>query len=111
TLISTGPLDNGSVGGGYEAESPDGGTVAFTTEYPLVASDPDNKLDIYTRKILTPPASYDTPYSASTIHASLVPMLRQTISTTQCQARGGAVSTHGAPLSLPSCNPPGYVPG
>jgi hypothetical protein len=49
--------------------------------------------------------------SASTLGISLVPDFRQTISGTQCQARGGAASTHGSPLSLTSCNPPGYTPG
>src|SRR5207248_1481301 len=34
-----------------------------------------------------------------------------TISSSQCTARGGLNSTHGAPLSLPSCNPPGFTPG
>jgi hypothetical protein len=41
----------------------------------------------------------------------LVPDFRQTISATQCQARAGAPSTHGAPLALASCNPPALLPG
>jgi hypothetical protein len=53
----------------------------------------------------------DHPADASSLTTSLVPNLRQTISVSQCTARGGASSSHGAPLSLPSCNPPGYVPG
>ena len=60
---------------------------------------------------------YDVPSSASTIHYELVPNFRQTISTTQCSARGGLPSTHGLP-DLPgganpdqSCNPPGFVSG
>jgi hypothetical protein len=55
-----------------------------------------------------------TPRSESYAEAarvSLVPAYRQTISTTQCTARGGAASTHGAPLSLASCNPPAFVSG
>jgi Tol biopolymer transport system component len=55
--------------------------------------------------------SFDVPRAASRITVSLVPFFRQTISTTQCASRGGAVSTHGAPLSLTSCNPPGFSPG
>jgi hypothetical protein len=41
---------------------------------------------------------------------SLVPMFRQTISASQCAARGGQSSTHGPPLAFSSCNPPGYLP-
>jgi glucose/arabinose dehydrogenase len=49
--------------------------------------------------------------AASPLQVALVPAFRQTISASQCQARGGAASTHGAPLALASCNPPAYVPG
>lgn len=49
--------------------------------------------------------------SATPLRVALVPSFRQTIGTTQCQARGGAPSTHGAPLNFTSCDPPGYVPG
>jgi hypothetical protein len=42
---------------------------------------------------------------------ALVPNFRQTISASQCTARGGLASTHGAPLALGSCNPPAYAPG
>lgn len=111
TLISTGPLDDGNVEASFRGASADGRTVAFTTDSKLVPGDPDNFDDIYTRTIVVAPASYDTPQTATTIRASLVPMLRQTISTSQCQARGGTVSSHGAPLAFSSCNPPGYVPG
>ena len=48
---------------------------------------------------------------ASPLSVPLVPAHRQTISSSQCSARGGLVSTHGAPLSFTSCNPPAYVPG
>jgi glucose/arabinose dehydrogenase len=54
---------------------------------------------------------YDTPAGASPISVSLVPAFRQTVSETQCSARGGLNGTHGAPLSAPSCNPPQYRPG
>jgi hypothetical protein len=56
-------------------------------------------------------ATHDVPASASPIHVEFVPNFRQTISTTQCTARGGTNSTHGLPLGLPSCNPPAFVPG
>jgi hypothetical protein len=54
---------------------------------------------------------YDVPSSASPLTVSLVPNFRQTIGATQCAARGGLNSTHGAPLALGSCNPPAYGPG
>lgn len=57
------------------------------------------------------PLRHDHPRSASSITTSLVPAFRQTISATQCAARGGTSSSHGAPLSFSSCNPPGYLPG
>jgi hypothetical protein len=56
-------------------------------------------------------ATHDHPQAASPIHVAYVPNFRQTISTTQCTARGGLNSTHGAPLALPSCNPPAFAPG
>jgi hypothetical protein len=58
-----------------------------------------------------PPPPYDTPLGSRSLRLALVPNFRQTISGTQCSARGGVASTHGSPLALPSCNPPGYVPG
>ena len=56
-------------------------------------------------------APFDAPTGASPLTVSLVPFFRQTISATQCAARGGQASTHGPPLSLTSCNPPGFTPG
>jgi len=56
-------------------------------------------------------AVHDHPESATPIHIAFVPNFRQTISSTQCTARGGAPSTHGTPLALPSCNPPAFGPG
>lgn len=58
-----------------------------------------------------PPPSYDVPKYANVLDVALVPNLRQTISTSQCEARGGTPSSHGPPLAFSSCNPPGYVPG
>jgi hypothetical protein len=66
--------------------------------------------DAFVAKLGLPP-SYDAPASASPLQFSLVPELRQTISASQCQARGGIVSSHGPPLSFTSCNPPAFVPG
>jgi hypothetical protein len=56
-------------------------------------------------------ASHDVPKSAGLLHFVLVPNFRQTISATQCSARGGQPSTHGLPLGLSSCNPPAFIPG
>src|SRR5437667_2622532 len=56
-------------------------------------------------------ATHDHPADASPIHVEFVPNFRQTIDSTQCAARGGTASTHGAPLALPSCNPPAFVGG
>jgi uncharacterized repeat protein (TIGR01451 family) len=53
---------------------------------------------------------YDHPREATTLSVSLVPAHRQTIGSAQCSARGGAPSTHGAPLAHDSCNPPSYLP-
>ena len=50
---------------------------------------------------------YQIPQSAPSVNASLVPSYRQTISSAQCAARGGTATSHGAPLSVMSCNPPG----
>jgi hypothetical protein len=54
---------------------------------------------------------HDHPASASPHHIELVPTFRETISATQCAARGGAASGHGSPLAFTSCDPPGYLPG
>lgn len=56
-------------------------------------------------------ATHDHPGNASPIHVEFVPNFRQTISTSQCTARGGLNSSHGPPLAFNSCNPPAFVPG
>ena len=56
-------------------------------------------------------APYPTPSRASLLSFPIVPNFRQTIDPSQCQARGGTPSAHGAPLALPSCDPPSFVPG
>jgi hypothetical protein len=55
--------------------------------------------------------AFDAPRASNTSYLSmpLVPDFRQTISNSQCQARGGTPSTHGPPLSSPSCNPPSVL--
>jgi hypothetical protein len=106
---------------GVPAWSPDGRKIAFlraddndglriwtmnadgSTEQDIGVRAPESGLDWQ-------PILHDAPQAADTITTSLVPAFRQTISSTQCQARGGTPSTHGAPLSLSSCNPPGYLP-
>jgi Tol biopolymer transport system component len=82
----------------YTAGSTSGAPVQLTDD-PALEHTPDWQ-----------PILHDAPQSAGTITTSLVPAFRQTISSTQCQSRGGTPSTHGAPLSLSSCNPPGYLP-
>jgi len=57
------------------------------------------------------PVEAEAPASASSLSVALVPAFRQTISASQCAARGGTGSAHGMPLAFTSCNPPGYVPG
>jgi hypothetical protein len=69
---------------------------------------PSIRTDVAT---LVAASSYPHPRSASRLQVSLVPDFRQTISSSQCQARGGAPGTHGTPLSFLSCNPPAYAPG
>jgi hypothetical protein len=56
-------------------------------------------------------AGFDRPASASPLTVELVPAFRVTLGSTQCAARGGTSSSHGAPLTLESCNPPAYLPG
>jgi Tol biopolymer transport system component len=59
----------------------------------------------------SPAPTYDHSRLASPARVPLVPNFRQTISSSQCTSRGGLNSTHGPPLSLSSCNPPGFTPG
>lgn len=56
-------------------------------------------------------AVHDVPGWAQSVQVSIVPTFRQTISSTQCTARGGVVSSHGAPLAFTSCNPAAFLPG
>ena len=56
-------------------------------------------------------ATHDVPAVADSFNVEMVPNFRQTITATQCTARGGLNSSHGPPLAFASCNPPGFVPG
>lgn len=109
TLLSRGAgPSNGATFGRFTGMSDDGTRVFFFTSERLSPADTDSTSDIYAAS--TRPL-HEYPQAAAVVRVALVPMLRQTISTTQCQARGGLPSTHGGPLSFSSCNPPGYVPG
>jgi hypothetical protein len=55
--------------------------------------------------------TYQIPKSAQSISTALIPSYRQTVSTTQCAARGGTVAGHKPPFGVWSCNPPGFIPG
>ena len=51
--------------------------------------------------------TYEIPNNASSISVALVPSFRQTISATQCSARGGTPTTHASPFSVGACSPAG----
>jgi Tol biopolymer transport system component len=107
------------------AWSPDGTKIAFV-------SSRDGNFEIYTMNVdgtgqtrrttntaadLYPdwqPQSYQ--HSQNTvdenrISVALVPAFRQTISATQCSARGGTPGQHTAPFAVGSCDPPAPVAG
>jgi hypothetical protein len=106
------------------AWSPDGTKIAYATLGIIHVMNADGTLDAPVPGLSggapdwqpiphqsTPAPTYDHPRLASPAKVSLVPNYRQTISSSQCTARGGLNSTHGAPLALASCNPPGFTPG
>ena len=107
TLISYGTSPSSALDNFFAGASTDGTRVFFRTNDRLLAGDTDSAQDVYSA--IAP--SYDYPKDASPLIVSLVPAFRETISASQCAARGGLNSTHGAPLSNASCNPPGFVPG
>jgi hypothetical protein len=107
-LVSTGPAaTNGATFPNFAGSTPDGKRVFMNTDEPLVASDTNAAIDVFATKV----PDYETPKEATPLSFSLVPAYRQTISASQCVSRGGTVSSHGAPLALTSCNPPGVTPG
>jgi hypothetical protein len=94
----------------YAGSTPDGAFVYLHTIEKLSSDDLDKVQDAYS---ITP---FDAPQDATPLTVALVPNFRQTISTTQCTNRGGAISAHGTP-DIPggsnpddSCNPPAFVP-
>jgi hypothetical protein len=60
--------------------------------------------------VLTQVPPYPAPAVAARLSFSLVPNFRQTVSRSQCQARGGALSAHAPPLAVDSCSPPSALP-
>jgi dipeptidyl aminopeptidase/acylaminoacyl peptidase len=56
-------------------------------------------------------ASYEIPAPTVATQIGLVPLFRQTVSATQCTARGGTPTTHAAPFSVTSCTPAAYLAG
>jgi hypothetical protein len=114
--------------GGSPVWSPDSTRIAYTTAGAIHTMDTDGSNDALVSggsptgaraldweacsgTCPDPTFPYDVPGVAQFDYIKFVPTFRQTISDSQCQSRGGTPSTHGPPLSLPSCNPPGYVPG
>jgi hypothetical protein len=107
TLISTGPLAGARLDMFFSRASADGTRAFFRTSDRLTGADTDSSQDAYVSSVIP----YDHPKTATTMNVALVPSYRQTISSAQCTSRGGVNSAHGAPLSQPSCNPPGFLPG
>jgi hypothetical protein len=121
-------LTNNSSFDGEPTWSPDGRKILFTSDRDgnreLYVMNPDgsgqtritnNSVDdgfpSWQPLSVNGPPPYDAPQSASLLNVALVPDFRQTISASQCAARGGALSSHGSPLALVSCNPPAIAPG
>jgi Tol biopolymer transport system component len=104
------------------AWSPDGTQIAFT-------SNRDGNFEVYTmnadgsgqtRRTNNPaadlypdwqPVSYQHPENEVSMDVPLVPVLRQTVSPSQCSGRGGTPSQHTAPFAVTSCDPPAPTPG
>jgi hypothetical protein len=111
TQVSRGQINgNGAFTATFSGASQDGTRVFFTTLEPLASTDTDSSQDVYVAGAF-PLAPYPTPRSANDIEFYLVPAFRQTISSTQCTARGGTVRTHGAPFGVSSCDPPALPAG
>jgi hypothetical protein len=107
--------------------SPDGTRIAYHRSfddsiYTSSSTAPTSPQHVYAGRYLDwqpcqapcpspPPPAYDVPKMAQTLWVPLVPNFRQTISGSQCRARGGQESSHGPPLAFASCDPPGFLPG
>jgi Tol biopolymer transport system component len=117
-------LTNNASSDNSPAWSPDGEKIAFASQrdggnHQIYAMNADgtNPTRLTTNGAASDsapdwqPAAYDVPQASNVTNVALVPAFRQTISSTQCAATGRSASSHGAPLSLPSCNPPGFAPG
>lgn len=95
TMISTGPAGTGALlPATYGGISADGARVFFETAEPLLATDQDTAQDVYGA---TAVSSYVRPKGATPFRTPLVPAY---LACTE------ADRSHGAPLALPSCNPP-----
>jgi hypothetical protein len=116
-LPTNGTEETYSTPGNERNDSPPGDAVfaGFVSTVPVTRVEirdldgnsdrPDSNIGLDTLRL----PIYDAPATASQLNVSLVPNFRQTISSTQCSARGGTTSSHGAPLALLSCNPPAYI--
>jgi hypothetical protein len=79
--------------------SDDGQTVYFGTYDNYYGTDTLNDLDVYAARV-GPPAPYARPKGATPFEVYLVPFY------VECAGANPPNTTHGAPLSYPSCNPP-----
>jgi hypothetical protein len=98
-LISLGPTgDNGNKNATWESSSPDGLRVYYETAKAQITTDTDTAQDVYQSSVAAAPLTgYPRPKGASPTRVALVPAFAA------CTAPN---STHGAPLSFASCNPP-----
>jgi hypothetical protein len=97
TLISGGPTGgNGDFFVTFDGTSQNGARAFFETAESLTPVDSDSLQDVYGSSLSTP-GGYARPKSATPMRLSLVPAYKE------CTAPN---TTHGPPLSSPSCNAP-----